>query len=262
MESRKTGTYGFSKAGCYFFLFVAILGGVFSVISLFIKSDNIARHDLLTLTPFALCIAGFIAFYVVITKFEDPEKMVLDFHPPKATHRDEILRICEEICKYHSKTLKPVAFFVFPPSLGLICFGIAKAVLDSDYFFYNMKTIFTNTFLLPTFLLGIAIFFVWEMIYKNRIDEIRNGDYAVAEVSLVEKYYCVHTSQRAHYSDYFVILEDSHGNKGRFKVSESSYYTFYTGSNILLVKRRQGKLFYNAMEPVAIREPERFSPDM
>ena len=117
-----------------------------------------------------------------------------------------------------------------------------------------------NTFLLPVFSLGIITFFVWGMIYRNRIAEIRDGAYAVAEVSLVEKYYCVHTSARAHYSEYFVILEDSHGNKGRFKVSESSYYTFYIGSNILLVKRSQGKLFYNAMEPVAIRVPERFSP--
>ena len=262
MESRKTGIYSLTKAGCYYVLFGAIGGGVFGVISLFVKFDNIARHDLLTLILFGLCIFCSIGFYVAINKLEDPAKMVLDFHPPKATHRDEILRICEEICKHHSKAQKPIAVFIFPLAFGLICCAIAKAVLDPNYFFYNIKTIFMNTFLLPVFSLGIITFFVWGMVYRNRIDEIRDGAYAVAEVSLVEKYYCVHTSARAHYSEYFVILEDSHGNKGRFKVSESSYYTFYIGSNILLVKRSQGKLFYNAMEPVAIRVPERFSPDM
>ena len=262
MDTQKTGMYSFTKAGCYYVLFGAIWGGVFGVISLFVKFENIARDDLLTLISFGLCIFLSVSFYVAISKFEDPAKMVLDFHPPKATHRDEILRICEETCKHHSKAQKPIAVFVFPLALGLICFGITKTVLDPAYFFNHLKTIFLNAFLYPALFLGIIIFFVWDMVYRGRIDEIRDGAYAVAEVDFVEKYYCVHTSERAHFSEYFVILADSQGNKGRFKVSEREYYRFHKGNTILLVKRSKGKLFYNAMEPVAILMPERFSPDM
>ncbi len=262
MDTRKMGIKSLSKAGCYYILFGAIFSAIFTVISLFVKFDNIVRHDLLTAIFFILSIFLFAGFYVAIRHFEDPSKMVLEFHPPKAMHRDEIRKVCEEICKHHNKSKKPLYVFVFPLTLGLICFGAAGAILDSSYILQNLKTVFTNTFLLPALFLGIIIFVLWGMIYRNRIDEIRDGAYAVAEVSFVEKYYCVHTSAKSHYTEYFVILADSHGNKGRFKVCESEYYRFHIDTTILLIKRSKGNLFYNAMEPVAILLPERFSPDM
>lgn len=262
MDTRKSGIKSLTKAGCHYILFGAIWGAVFVVVSLFVKFDNIVRHDLLTSIFFILSIVLFAGYYIAIRNFEDPAKMVLDFHPPKAMHRDEIRRVCEEIHRHHDKTRKPLAVFLWPLVLGLLCFGIAKTVLDSSYFLYHLKTVFTNTFLLPALFLGIINFFVWGMIYRNRIDEIRDGAYAVAEVNFAEKYYCVHTSAKSHYTEYFVILADSHGNKGRFKVCESEYYRFFTDSTILLVKRSKGNLFFNAMEPVAILLPERFSPDM
>ncbi len=261
MDKQKTGIYCFTKAGCYYILFGAILGGVLGVISLF-YNFNVKKDDLLTLIFFGFCLFLSAGYYFAISKFEDPDKMILDFHPPKSHHRDEILRICEGIHQQHSKKYMPVAVFVLPLSLGLIGFGIAKVVLDSYYFLHNLKTIFTNIFLFPAISLGIIIFVFWRIIYRNRIEEIREGAYAVAEVSFVEKYYCVHRSKKSYYLDYFVILSDSHGNKGRFKVSESEYYRFHIDTPIVLIKRTKGKLFYNAMEPVAILLPEVYSPDM
>lgn len=211
MDTRKTGIHSFTKAGCYYILFGAILGGIIGIVSLFVK-------------------------------FEDPAKMVLDFHPPKAMHRDEIRRVCEGIHKHHNRTRKPLAVFLSPLVLGLFCFAVAKVVLDPAYFLYHLKTIFMNAFFYPALFWGIISFFIWGMIYRGRMDEIRDGAYAVAEVDFVEKYYCVHTSARAHFSEYFVILADSHGNKGRFKVSESEYYRFHADNTILLVKRSKGKL--------------------
>lgn len=261
MDKRKPGIYSLNKTGCYFILSGAVFSGVFGVISLFVKF-NIARHDLLTLIFFGLCIFLSAGFYVAIGKFEDPDKMLLEFHPPKAIYRDEILRVCEEIYKHHNKTQKLVYVIVCPLVLGLLLFGIAKNVLDPSYFLYHLKAVFTNIFLLPALFSGTFIFFIWGIVYRNRIDEIRDGAYAVAEVDFVEKYYCVHTSAKSHYTEYFVILADTHGNKGRFKVSESEYYRFHTGTTVLLVKRSKGKLFYNATEPVALLVPVRFHPDM
>lgn len=254
MDTRKWGIKSLSKAGCYYILFGAILGAIFTVISLFVKFDNIVRHDLLTAIFFILSISLFAGFYIAIRQFEDPSKMILEFHPPKTMHRDEIQRVCEEICEHHNKSRKPLCVVVFPLTLGLLCFGAAGAVLNSSYYLYNLKTIFLNTFVYPALFLGIIIFVIWGMIYRNRIDEIKTGAYAVAEVNFVEKYYCVHTSAKSHFTEYFVILEDAHGNKGRFKVCESEYYRFHADGTILLVKRSKGGLFFNAMEPVSILE--------
>lgn len=265
MDSRKWGIHSLSKGGCYYILFGAIFSAIFTILSLFVKFENIVRHDLLSGIFFFLSIALFAGFYVAISRFEDPAKMILEFHPPKATHRDEIQNVCEDIYKYYNKDQKIKYVIAYPLSLGLILFGIARMTLDSYYFLYNLKTVFTNTFLLPALFSGIITFVLWGMIYRNRIDEIREGAYAVAEVSLDEKYYCIapgaKTSQATRTS-YFLILADSHGNKGRFKVSESAYYRFHTGSTIFLVKRAKGKMFYNEMEPVSILEPERFHPDI
>ena len=262
MDIRKSGINGLTKAGCYYILFGAILAAVLTVVSLFVRFPNVVRHDLLTALAFTLSIVLSVGFYVAIRRFEDPAKMILEFHPPKAHHREEIQRICEEIFKHYNKKYKPVAVFALPLALGLICFGIAKIVLDPWYFLSHFKTIFLNVFIYPALILGIIIFFIWGIVYRNRIDEIKEGAYAVAEVNFAEKYYCVHTSKRSYYLDYFVILSDSYGNKGRFKVSESEYYRFHIDTPIVLVKRSKGKMFYNAMEPVAILLPEVYSPDM
>ncbi|MBQ8199617.1 MAG: hypothetical protein IJZ76_09350 [Lachnospiraceae bacterium] len=255
MDSRKWGVKCLSKAGCYYILFGAILGAVFAVISFFVKFGEINQNSL-TLLCFFLSMGLFLGFYIAISQFEDPAKMILEFHPPKATHREEIQKFCEDIYKHYNKDQKIKYVIAYPLALGIILFGIARVALNPSYFLYNLKTVFTNTFLLPALFLGFITFFIWDIIYRNRMDEIKDGAYAVAEVTLAEKYYCISggkTSQSVRTS-YFVILEDSYGNKGRFKVCESEYYRFHTGSTILLVKRTKGNLFYNAMEPVAILE--------
>lgn len=265
MDSRKWGIKGLSKAGCYYILFGAIWGAVFAFISLFVKFDNIVRHDLLTTLCFISSIVLFAGFYIAISQFEDPAKMVLTFHPPKAIHREEILRICEEIYAGFYKRQMLACTLAYPLSLGLILFGIARIALDPSYFLYNLKTVFVNAVVFPVVSAAVIAFVLCRIIYRNRIDEIRDGAFAVAEVNFVEKYYCIASGTKTSTetrTSYFVILEDSHGNKGRFKVNASQYYKFRADNTILLIKRSKGKLFYNTMEPVVILLPERYNPDM
>lgn len=158
MDSRKWGVKCLSKAGCYYILFGAIWGAVFAVISFFVKFGEINQNSL-TLLCFFLSMGLFLGFYIAISQFEDPAKMILEFHPPKATHREEIQKFCEDICKHYNKDQKIEYVIAYPLALGIILFGIARVALNPSYFLYNLKTVFTNTFLLSALFLGFITFF-------------------------------------------------------------------------------------------------------
>lgn len=256
MDTRRIGLKSLSKAGCYYILFGAVLGACVALLSLFVEFD-VKNQNEVTILFSIVSLVLFASFYVAIRQFEDPSKMILEFHPPKAQHRAEIQSICENIYKVYNKKYKPVYVFLMPVLIGFFCFTICYSSVPLTYFLSNATALLTSFFLLPTLFTGLFSFFIWGIIYRNRIEEIQNGAYAVAEVSFVEKYYCIHSSAKTSVSTrtvYFVILADSHGNKGRFQVSESDYYRFHADDTILLVKRSKGKLFYNAMEPISILE--------
>ncbi|MBE5881555.1 MAG: hypothetical protein E7289_04525 [Lachnospiraceae bacterium] len=256
MDKQKWGIKGLSKAGCYYLLFGAIYSALFTILSLHIKFENIKQSSLTVLFLF-VSLFLFAAFYYAISQFEDPSKMILEFRPPKAEHRTQIQFVFESIYAHYSKHCKLKYAIAYPLSGGLILFGIAGSVMDSLYFLTHLKDVFVNAFALPAFFSGIVTFFTLDIVYRNRITEIREGAYAVTEVTLVEKYYCIRSGPRYRITDYFLILADSRGNKGRFKVCEDEYYRVHTDNTILLVKRSKGKLFYNAMEPVVITEQYR-----
>lgn len=255
MDSRKGGLNSFSKKGCFGIGLGAVFSTVFTIISMF-ADFGIKRKDTLTALLFLVSAVLIVGFVVALRQLEDPSKMILEFHPPKATHRNQIASICENIYKNHTKQSKPLYVIVYPALLGLISFELSSAIVPLSQLVSNIVRLFTNSFLLPAVFTGLIAFFIWDIIYRNRMEEIQNSAYAIAEVAFSEKYYCISpgkTSQSVRTS-YFVILEDSHGNKGRFKVCEDEYYKFREDNTILLVKRSKGGLFYNDMEPVVILE--------
>ncbi len=193
MDTRKMGIKSLSKAGCYYILFGAVFGAIFTVISLFVKFDSIIRHDLLTAIFFILSIFLFAGFYVAIRQFEDPTKMVLEFHPPKTHHRATIQEVCGNIYKAHQKRYKPIFVILIPALIAFFCFLICYSIVPLNYFIHNAINLLTNYLLLPACFSGLFAYSIWDIVYRNRMEEIQNGAYAVAEANLIEKYYCIHS---------------------------------------------------------------------